>query len=155
MMYRAFKGVVGRKKGFHHSEETKKKLSEVMKGKHWKLSEQTKRNISKARKGMRFSEKHRKKMSESRKGEKCYKWKGGITPEIIKIRNGVEIRLWRESVFARDNYTCQACEKRGVRLNVHHIKNFAEYPELRFAIDNGITLCKNCHKKAHREILKS
>lgn len=34
-------------------------------------------------------------------------------------------------------------------MEVHHIKNFSEFPELRFAIDNGITLCKQAHKKFH------
>jgi len=74
-------------------------------------------------------------------------WKGGVTPENQKIRNSIEYRLWRESVFARDGFTCVDCGKRGGVLNADHIKPFALFPELRFAIDNGQTLCVPCHKK--------
>jgi 5-methylcytosine-specific restriction endonuclease McrA len=84
-------------------------------------------------------------------GENCHFWKGGITPENIKIRMGIEFRLWRESVFARDNYTCQKCSQKGGKLNPHHIFNFSTYLDLRFAIDNGITLCKECHREFHKK----
>ena len=79
-------------------------------------------------------------------GERNPAWCGGINPQNRKIRKGVENRLWREAVFARDNWTCQQCGKRGGRLHAHHIKSFKNYPELRFSIDNGITLCLDCHK---------
>jgi hypothetical protein len=88
------------------------------------------------------------------KGKKCPQlatnWKGGITPINVRIRHSIEFRLWREAVFARDNWTCQKCKVRGNILHPHHIKSFSKYPELRFAIDNGITLCKVCHEELHR-----
>ena len=62
----------------------------------------------------------------------------------------VEYRLWREAVYARDNWTCQECGSRnGIYLHAHHIKSFAKFPELRFALDNGVILCKVCHRKVH------
>ena len=88
----------------------------------------------------------RRKMSEARKGEKCYNWKGGVTLKDKGIRKQIEYRLWREAVFARDNWTCQECGRRGGTLHPHHIKSYTQYPELRFAIDNGQTLCLKCHK---------
>lgn len=130
------------------------------KGKTGIFSEETIEKIRKSstgkpssRKGKKLeplSETHRKNISESLKGEKCYNWKGGITKENLAIRASLEYRLWRESVFKRDNFTCVWCgDKNGkgksVVLNADHIKRFADYPELRFAIDNGRTLCKPCH----------
>ena len=96
--------------------------------------------------GRQWSIETRKKLSETHTGDKSPFWKGGISLLHIRIRHGIEFRLWREAVFARDNWTCQECGRRGGKLNSHHIKAFADYPELRFAIDNGKTLCLDCHK---------
>ena len=69
-----------------------------------------------------------------------------LTALSKRIRNSLEYRLWRQAVFQRDNYTCVFCGKHGGDLNADHIKPFALFPELRFAIDNGRTLCVPCHK---------
>ena len=57
-------------------------------------------------------------------------------------------KQWRENVYARDKHICQwpGCTKK-TGLNAHHIKTWAEYPGLRFLVDNGITLCKLHHKQ--------
>ena len=104
---------------------------------------------SKRMKGRKASIETRRKMSKIgfKNRENCAFWKGGITKKNLLIRMGIEYRLWRESVFARDNWTCQKCKKRGVELQAHHKKSFSEFPELRFAIDNGETLCVKCHRK--------
>ena len=83
---------------------------------------------------------------EMRSGENNNRWKGGITSKKEKIRKSDEYKEWRNSVFERDNYTCQCCgDSTGGNLQAHHKYNFSEYPELRFDVDNGITLCKKCH----------
>jgi 5-methylcytosine-specific restriction endonuclease McrA len=79
------------------------------------------------------------------KGKDNYFWKGGICPKHLIIRNSIEMRLWRAAVFARDNFTCQGCGERRGYLEAHHIKSFSEFPQLRFAIDNGVSLCQLCH----------
>ena len=58
-----------------------------------------------------------------------------------------EGKIWRVAVFERDDYTCQECGERGGRLQAHHIKSYYEHPESRFGVDNGQTLCADCHKK--------
>ena len=81
-------------------------------------------------------------------GEKCHFWKGGITPINMAIRNSLEYKLWRTAVFERDGYTCiWGGKEHGNKLNADHIKPFALFPELRFTIDNGRTLCVECHRK--------
>lgn len=78
----------------------------------------------------------------------------GKTSKNEKIRKSKEYALWRYSVFFRDNFTCQKCgikNKNGlgktIELHVDHIKPFSQFPELRLALDNGRTLCTNCHKQ--------
>jgi len=89
---------------------------------------------------------------KKRSGENHYNWKGGVTPSAKKVRNSKEYKIWRKSVFERDDFTCVWCGKRGGDLNADHIKPFAHFPELRFAIDNGRTLCIPCHRTTFKEI---
>jgi hypothetical protein len=80
-------------------------------------------------------------------GENNPAWVGGhIKHPDKRIRKSPEYILWRIAVFMRDNYTCVGCGFKGY-LQADHIKPFKLYPELRFAIDNGQTLCLSCHKK--------
>ena len=142
-------------KGMKASLETRKKMSDSkkragirppsQKGK--KQSKEHSERISRALTGRKrppFSEEWRKKMGRS--GDKNHLWKGGITPINIKIRTSWEYKVWREAVFRRDGWTCIWCGQKGGKIQADHIKKFCDYPELRFAIDNGRTLCEKCHK---------
>ncbi len=79
-------------------------------------------------------------------GENHWNWQGGKTKELKRLRGTAQYISWRKSVFERDDYTCLLCGIRGATLNADHILPFAFFPELRFDISNGRTLCEECHR---------
>lgn len=101
------------------------------------------------------SEESRKKIGEASKGRwlgsKNPNWQGGIdvSSERNKIMKTLRYKLWRQTVFERDNWTCQECLVRGGNLEADHIKPWSFYPELRYEIDNGRTLCVSCHRQTN------
>ena len=141
------------RKGRKHTELSKKKMSEWQKGIRHSIKTEFKKGIipwNKGKKGLwQWPKEIREKLCGSRKGNRNGNWKGGVTPLHLIIRTSKEYRIWREAVFKRDNYSCVWCGISGSKayLQADHIKTFADYPELRFALDNGRTLCINCHKK--------
>lgn len=107
-------------------------------------------------KGILLSEKHKAKLRGKRapfkdtskmRGRRPWNKIGdGITLLNERIRKSPKYKLWRKQVFERDDYTCQNCGKHGGTLHADHIKPFALYPELRFDVSNGRTLCVPCHR---------
>lgn len=73
----------------------------------------------------------------------------GATSDNFRARLSAEYKAWRHDVFERDAYTCQKCGEVGGSLEAHHKMAFARFPELRYDVDNGDTLCKGCHKEFH------
>ena len=65
-------------------------------------------------------------------------------------RRSNKYKNWKNEVLKRDFFTCQMCGSK-VDLVVHHIKSFSENKNLRFDINNGVVLCKFCHKKVHKK----
>ena len=64
-----------------------------------------------------------------------------------RLRASFEYGVWRRSVFKRDKYKCTNCgDDTGGNLEADHIKPFAFFPDLRFVVSNGRTLCKPCHR---------
>jgi len=167
------KGIKGFQKGHKiflgrkHSEETKALMRLKAKGRI--VSNITKEKLRMFRLGRKHSEETKKKMSVARKGkkngfygknhsmetrlhlstfkgEKKGNWKGGVTPITKKARDTFEYRIWKKAVKERDNYKCIWCGSL-TNLEADHIKSFTYFPKLRFDINNGRTLCRDCHKK--------
>lgn len=106
-----------------HSEETKQKISEAIK-KQWQEG----------------------KTNGFKKGKLHWNWKNGATNERQRIESSKEYKNWRKSIFERDDYTCVFCGIHGGNLNADHIKPFSLFPKLRLELDNGRTLCLDCHR---------
>lgn len=64
-------------------------------------------------------------------------------------RNNPRYKLWRADILKKDGYTCQMCGQIGGKLHADHIKEYAKYPELRYELYNGRTLCIPCHNSRH------
>lgn len=116
-------------------------------------------------KDKKLSKEHREKLSLSHLGKKIGKnnpnWRGGISIIDHRIRACKKYKLWRTSIFEKDNYTCTKCGVIGVYITAHHIKSFTsilkecKIDSMQKAykcnqlwnLKNGITLCEPCHKK--------
>jgi len=87
--------------------------------------------------------------SRYRKGELSPRWKGGTGTERHAAMARLEYKEWRDAVFLRDDFTCQSCGVKGGRIHAHHVMEWAEYPDLRYVVSNGVVLCVPCHREVH------
>lgn len=87
-----------------------------------------------------------------KKGVLSNNWRGGVTQENQLLRGSPQYFEWRAKVLFRDKWTCAHCQKVGGKLNVHNIQPWSKSNDLRFSIDNGITLCIECHKNLHKVV---
>lgn len=83
-------------------------------------------------------------------GNNHWNWQGGITEIRNRDNDSPEYKQWRKAVFKRDGHRCVKCgiKKSGI-LRAHHILEYSRYPLFRYDVDNGKTLCENCHKEIH------
>lgn len=125
-----------------HSNATKEKMSELKK--HGLL-----KGVFK--KGHKLSFESRKKLSITLRGLKEEEWTN-FSNSKFRDRKCASYKLWRKSVFERDNYTCQVCNKReGQFIEAHHINRFISFPNERYDLNNGLTVCKgDCHTQMNR-----
>ena len=141
-------GMLGKK----HSDETKKKMRLAHLGKkHKTMSSKGRGNISKSHIGQ---VPWNKGMVGHNSGKNNPNWKGGVSRDTHSTTRP-EYKKWRNAVFDRDDYTCQnkCCPHcgniKGIYLEAHHIKHWAKNKELRYDVNNGITLYKKSHRKLY------
>ena len=134
--------------GYTMTPEHRKKISVALTGR--RLSLKTRALLSQIASKRKLSEETKAKIGESQRGSKHHNWKGGVTYPIFALRKTKLYRHWRNTVLERDGYQCTKCSGSDTRLDAHHIKSFTHFPELRFDVDNGITVCVRCHAKAGR-----
>ncbi len=105
-------------------------------------------------KGRKLTKEHKEKISLKLKNVE--KPKGELSPKYIKDRtklkksidrrNDSSLNDWRDRVYKRDNYICKINNNEcSGKIEAHHILRFSLYPELRYDINNGITLCHKHH----------
>lgn len=117
------------------------------------LSKEWREAVGNARRGVpslnfRDKELWKARLREAKRADKNPNWRGGITPENKSARMCAAYRNWRKAVFERDNFACVVCgDATGGNLEADHIKPFAGFPELRYEVANGRTLCIPCHRK--------
>ena len=155
-------------KRFHHSEETKKKIGIAMKGKSfvgWKQPESAKEKLRELAKTNPNLKKFTKGYIPWNKGLKGWLGIGESHPSWIKDRTKLKkhgdsvkdrrssaYNNWRTQVWTRDGFKCQIANKdcRG-RIEAHHILGWTKNVDLRYEINNGITLCHFHHPKKRDE----
>lgn len=153
------------KRGFKHTKKTREKITETLKNlwenggrkggwkhsKEWKeiMSKKMKGRVS-PMKGKKWKDGQEERFLESMK--KTYDEKGRKGYENCYHPTGLKkYKEWRMAVFMRDNFTCQFCGARGVYLNAHHIRSWVKYKKLRYVVENGVTLCEECHRLTHKK----
>lgn len=130
------------------TDETKHRMSIAQTGRI--VSDEGRRNISKAQKNRPpTTSAARHNMSEAQRGEKNGNWKGGVSSAVDSIRSSMPYKQWRTSVYTRDGFMCCMCgDDSGGNLQAHHIRPVRDNKNnlLLFDVNNGITLCEDCHK---------
>lgn len=83
------------------------------------------------------------------RGSANWNWRGGTTKLRNKMESTAKYKNLRKQVFEISDYKCVKCGSPD-NLRMHHICNFADYPDLRLSLDNCVCLCDSCHRKYHK-----
>lgn len=144
------------RRGVRLSDTQKQKISIGNIGKHSKKrTPEQKERISKAHIGQKAWNKGKK--FPERSGENHFRWiedreKLSKYNDDNRDRRSSAYRYWRKQVHLRDKFVCKLKDKKcSGRLEVHHIIGYKENPQLRYEVNNGITLCHAHHPRMKAE----
>ena|SRR3990167_2202063 len=160
--------------GKKHSVASKKKISDSMKKNGWFPPPPLKGSHRPQSVKDKISKSHKGKPHYYQMGNKHWNWKGGLTSFLHLIRNCFRYRQWRSDIFHRDDFRCVLCGRRcgegsAVYLEADHypkrfidiinqnnIKSLEEslVCEELWDINNGRTLCRECHDKTRGNFKK-
>lgn len=109
---------------------------------------------NKCRIGSKRSMETRMKLSKGKQKELNPNWRGGVSSIRLKLIDSMNYKQWRAAVFERDDYTCRKCNRRGGKLNADHIVPYFKDQNKIYDLDNGQTLCVECHTEKTRQEMK-
>lgn len=130
-------------------------------------SEETKKKLSKIHKGKSYHNKGFQKGHPTFVAPETYKKIGeyfkkiGHRPHTNGNWKGGKIDYLKKKAKERDNFTCKKCNFSDKEImQVDHKKPKSLFPDLYEVLDNLITLCPNCHarktiREKHNKIWKS
>lgn len=121
---------------------------------HKPMTEEQRKKRSESNKNNPKLLKHIEELGRNHRGANHWNWKGGITEKDRAERMTKVYDVWRKSVYARDSWTCRKCgvKCKSETIVAHHKKAWKDHIELRYEVSNGMTLCRKCHKKVHKNI---
>ncbi len=126
----------GNPTGYKHSQETKDKIAISVRGRMYP-----------ERKGRSYEELFGDMKTLSIKAKQSISLKNESTAIFTQIGRGtLKYKAWLLDVLTRDGYKCTKCGSTE-NLHAHHIKNWNDFPSLRYDVSNGLTLCASCHRK--------
>lgn len=119
-------------------------------------SKELRDRISKSLTGKKLTKQHIEKIKKANSGEKNWKWiKDRSKLKRHNRRNDMAYKDWRRQVWLRDNFKCKIgnpdCKG---RIEAHHILPWRDHENIRYEVNNGITLCHFHHPRKREEEIR-
>ena len=143
--------------GYKHTEETKIKIGLNNKRLGTKHTQETKDKIRLSRIGYKMSQTTKEKISMANRGANNYQWIKDRTllKDDHKDRGGQFHKEWSKNVRNRDNWSCRIADINcDGKVVAHHILPWRDFLELRYEVNNGITLCHFHHPRKRNDEMR-